>query len=1263
MDKLEQTLMELGINSKDIPKASNFKIEAGTLKDADTMQLDTGTTLRVPGINARESGKLKEDGFVPPQLGADTQTGLVRDIINQEGFTNPVLGTDKDVYNRNLGELTDANGRRLSNRLLESGYVDPSTSVTSDQLNSMYLGRLDRAKRQAEGTQTIADKLLTDLNVERNQGGVMAKRFTTTAKEFGAAVGEGTSSDYFAGPAIIRPGEDRYGKATSNWDTGLDIGMANTKQGFFGAIDMLGTKTGISYLEELGKRNIKQQESILRDLPYLKSPEAFDDKGNWKLDSFSKVIDYSVGTAAASAPQMVTSIVATMASPMTGGASMSVPVATYTGQVWNAQKEKNATAAIMSGVTQAALDKLGLSGIASGAALKITDKATQAMVVKELMGRGVTAEAAEKMIIRSTQEAIKDVSDAMRSVAMKQNLGPAAIAGAIAKGSASEGITEGLQEIAGYLGETVAIPESKEDWNKLQNRTMNAMAGGAILGGGLSGAGRTVATLANSSSPTREGTDLQFREQYKERFGTTNIPTVSEVIIKAEKNISSTSDTPSLEKLAELETSKRAIEGVVSKTGSFMKDKGLSSLFGKWSTVIMKGKDYSGEALAALSTLLGSTRAINGMSIDETQDILEANIFKNFGNKEEMQSAFGGMTTSKASTILAKPTVVSVIDRLVRQRRLTGSFDRLDIDADLGQDIVHKEGILLYAAKIDNLINDYNRATGSDLSVASFIANRPLDKTLVSKNFNQFTRDIQDAFGISQAEASMMAQSVLNNGDVNSVEDSIDEWLNPDANRIKGKAEVEKAINNPEIKAKFAQYMSQDLLDNAYTLAAKGSAVATNKQFIGKDGSKLATLLQDSLNKGEITEQEASFMAREIKDFLDMRAGKYNPITNEYARGALNLVNFLSTVTSLPLAAVSSTVEFAQVYRNLNSPQSIKATRILLNTFGKEFGSLFKELGESFGMKNSTASKHRRELSEAGFLREGGIGTRNDILSGYFQKWTEGFFKVTGLTSITAITRHAKLSIAADAINHWVDVAQGKGTFTPQQIQDAKEHLIRIGVDLDFMTSIDKDTPQNEQRVLANLQAGAYNFVNEAVVVPSQLNRPKFYSDPYLRLFTQFQGYTSTFTATTLPRLLGDLGKKGSDDQRNAAATIAMMFALSMLALYIKDMIKYNEHPPKWLKEDKEFQRLIGQVGLLGTGQRVWDSVSPMFGGDKKANSVLGQVYNQLSDQSPQLAFINKLNEVLSAPEEKRIEKGARLLPIVGTSPALAKYLQKELGE
>ena len=158
--------------------------------------------------------------------------------------------------------------------------------------------------------------------------------------------------------------------------------------------------------------------------------------------------------------------------------------------------------------------------------------------------------------------------------------------------------------------------------------------------------------------------------------------------------------------------------------------------------------------------------------------------------------------------------------------------------------------------------------------------------------------------------------------EINSVDDFVNELLNPDSNKFKSTAEITKILNQPENKAKFAAYTSNDILDNAYSLAARGSFISTNNQFIGKDGVKLATLIQNALNKGSIDQAEASFMAREIKDYLDMKQGKYNPITNEYARGALNLVNFLSTITSLPLAAISSTVEFAQIYRNLNRPQA-----------------------------------------------------------------------------------------------------------------------------------------------------------------------------------------------------------------------------------------------------------------------------------------------------------------------------------------------------
>jgi len=314
--------------------------------------------------------------------------------------------------------------------------------------------------------------------------------------------------------------------------------------------------------------------------------------------------------------------------------------------------------------------------------------------------------------------------------------------------------------------------------------------------------------------------------------------------------------------------------------------------------------------------------------------------------------------------------------------------------------------------------------------------------------------------------------------------------------------------------------------------------------------------------------------------------------------------------------------------------------------------------------KEPKANNYETSLFQAGLLHDGGIGRRNDVMVNYFSKWTEGFFKLTGLTSVTNVTRYAKLSIASDAMNNWLDVVRNSDRLNPdQKAIDAREHLMRIGVDVDFVVNVDGEmNPATQQKFSDEMTRGAHSFVAEAVIHPSKLNRPKFYSDPYLQLFTQFQGYTSAFTANVLPLLLKDLNKRGSSDQANAAAAIAMMFALAYMAAYLKDMIKYGESPPEWLKDDKKFQRYIGQVGILGTGQRIWDTFSPILQ-DNQRKSVAASGMAAITDQSPALSFLSKINDALSAPAGSQISKTARLLPVFGTSPAFAKELQKVLGE
>jgi hypothetical protein len=1266
MDRLKEILIGMGIDEKSIPEPSIM--DTGTdsvrLKDADTVTLPD-STLRLQGINTRETAKFLPNKIKGSQLGADTQSELVADTIRGGRFTTPEISGKKDVYGRDLGDLY-SDGRALTNELLYKGYTELYKENTPSQRVSEAYGKLDRRQRELEAKTTVGDELYYNLVGEMYPNEkVFSKLRTNTAKEFNQA-----DFDYFVGPSLVRPDEDERGVTKTNFKTGLAIGGTEIKKGLFGTLEMIGDRTGVDWLKDIGTANVRSLQDNLEKLPYLKQPEAFDDKGDWKLDTLSKVIDFSIGQAAVSAPQMLTTVVATLAAPLTYGASLSIPAGIYIGNTWNNQdaSNKNATAAIASGLTQTALDKLSV-GFMFKPGLDITKQATQQMVKKELMLKGIGDEAAEQLIKNSLKESTKEVGEALRVATIRAQLGPKAIGKSAFVGGVSESVTESLQELAGYLGEevTLSLPTSDVERNKLNNRLLNAAVGGGLLGGVMGGGSTAVATLTNRISPTEITSDTAFREKMsKERGG---IPSAAEIQLEA---FGKPENDKTIDDLASLETSKRQTEGVFAKTGSWWADKGIVSLFGKYSGTIMKGMQHADEYMGSLATLLGYGRPVNGRSIDEHQALLSAKIFSNFGTKEEMLSKFNGLNEYQINKLFNNKNVIDGLERISYNMNLykdqTSTQLANSLGIDFGANSQYKEALAEYAGKITKLIKDYNDATGADLTFKSFLEQSPIDKGTVAKKYKEFIKDLEIGLKVSSTQAAEIANSLMNNRDNSSIDDVFDDDINPFTEvtaNLKDKDMLKKALNEPENRARFAKYLSNDVLNNAYSLAGRAAAINVNKNLIGKDGSKLAALIQASVNKGTLDDQTASFIAKEIKDFLDMRAGNFHPITNPYIKGALGTINFLSTITSLPLAAVSSTVEFAQVFRNLNKPQSVKAMRILLTSAGKEMGAYMRDIGNA--MTDRVQIKevaHRTSLSRAGYLREGNTANRIDIMSNYYQRWTEGFFKLTGLTSVTTITRNARLGIAADAINNWLNVVQNNDLdYNQQQVNDARDHLVRLGIDVDFMTSLDKDNESNQIRFDNNMQLAVYNFVNEAVVMPSQLNRPKFYSDPYYSLFTQFQGYTSAFTANILPRLIGDLGKAGSEDQKNAAATIAMMFALSMLALYIKDMIKYGESPPEWLKDEKEFQRLISQTGVLGTGQRIWDTMDPLIPDNSKYKGVAAQVWQNVSEQSPQLSFINKIDSVLSAPEGKQIERGARLLPIVGTSPAFAKYLQKELGD
>lgn len=1240
-------------------------------KDGDTFGFPDGRTMRLQGVDTAETQKMGESAsdWTPAKIGADTQHAIVRKAIVDGGFTTPLWTGQKDAtQERDLGDLINPEtGARLSSYLLNNRLANPMMT-TQDQQTGMAVSAFQQVADKLKGKPpTPVDAIREALNTERTQFPMMAKPYANTAAQYGDTQDKNGNNPYYAGAGYIRPEEDYRGDARNNFTTGLKSGYKSAAQGAANILTMLGTTTGSEYLTKIGQDNAATYGNDMINLPRLKNGEALDEKGNWKLDSFSKVADYVVGTAASSTPQMALALVAAAAAPATFGASLSVPAMIYAGQTYENQKVKDVGWAVASGITQSVIETFGITGKFTS----IFKKDAQEAVIRKIMEGGVLRADAEKMLISKIQADIAAVSIASHAVSgglMKK------LAGSTVDGVLNEAPEEMAQELTQYFGEqrSFDLPTGQHEQISLKNRILAAGIGGAALGPVFGGARTILKHVAQPNPNAGIGSDAEFRNKFGgDPNNSQPIPTAKAILDDAVSKYKDEHEDTTLETMKAPESFKRSASGLAGGAMNWFRDKGISSLADKWSNTVMGAYKYAGDRTAALATLLGSNRAFNGGSIEEQQAHVTRDLQNAFGSQDEVTKDFG-MNIHRVNAVLSDPKVQQGILKLLDTKENNGdrsAMDALKFHEERGdlRDIfgIHTESapaIAKYADRIVGLLSAYNDRNQARLTPGEFINMKPVDKNAIQRNQGEFTALLMKHLGVSLPEAQQAVTRILGDPTQVFITDPFEDMMRLDTQALTIRDNLQELMNDPTRKHHFAKYLSHDVNENAYGLAAQGAARYVNANLIGHDGEHLAKLIRAAVDEGEVSSERGAFMAYELSDWLSMRRGTYHEVKNPYVLGALNVVNFLSTVSSLPLAAISSTVEFAQVYRHLTAGQAMSATRALLHGATAEISGAIHAIG---GAHSQMADKYHHKLFQAGFQSKGDIGKRNDVVTGYFQKWTEGFFKITGLTSVTNITRYAKLSIGADAIQSWVTTIKNADPNLPQSqaVKDAKEKLIHVGVSAEMLVDMDWADPNNKNRIDEELSKGTHNFIIEAVVHPTKMNRPKFYSDPYLQLFTQFQGYTSAYTANIIPRLIKDLRKTGSADQANAAASIAIAIALTYLALSIKDTIKYGESPPQWLKDDKRFQRYIGQMGILGSSQRIWDTVSPQIEHTKENDSILTKARKQITDQAPALAYIGKLDDAISADPGQKTKALTRVSPIFGTSPAFAAYIQKQLGD
>ena len=177
-----------------------------------------------------------------------------------------------------------------------------------------------------------------------------------------------------------------------------------------------------------------------------------------------------------------------------------------------------------------------------------------------------------------------------------------------------------------------------------------------------------------------------------------------------------------------------------------------------------------------------------------------------------------------------------------------------------------------------------------------------------------------------------------------------------------------------------------------------------------------------------------------------------------------------------------------------------------------------------------------------------------------------------------------------------------------------------------------------------------FNFVNIAIALPNTANRPLFYQNQHLALFTQFQGFISTFTANQIPKMWGEYVKRGNPSLKyNAFAVMTTMIFLGFMSQYLKDLLKYGE-PTPYLDPVEKIQRGIGASGLLGTGERVLNFVYPIY--EQSSDNPAEWFFNTLSGEAAALSNVSRVysgaGKIIQGQPDKGLYAFLKTAPLIG---------------
>ena len=354
-------------------------------------------------------------------------------------------------------------------------------------------------------------------------------------------------------------------------------------------------------------------------------------------------------------------------------------------------------------------------------------------------------------------------------------------------------------------------------------------------------------------------------------------------------------------------------------------------------------------------------------------------------------------------------------------------------------------------------------------------------------------------------------------------------------------------------------------------------------------------------------EQANPEFKQQAEEILDVYLGYQSAPLSPLLQKANSWLGFLQILTTLAFAAISSFSELAgPIIRSREfaalRPVALKAAIQTMNR--KESQELARQLGlvTSQSMAHAIIDPASQEY----------MGERQ-------RRWTDGWFKVTGLEWFTRFTREFGANMSREFILY----------HARKPSPDSVRYLKELGLTPEEVSSWDgKDFSSPVGR---KVKLAMQKFTESSVIRPNAAERPIWASDPRFMLIFQLKGFAYAYGKVIVGGLMAEIKKRKADprfttEQERFLAMTSMLaltgFAampFTMLGLELKEFTKFSlaailpgvEASDRYFRSDSMdwgsyMFEITDRAGLLGPWSLLLGAQTSAQYGGSAVGSILG---------------------------------------------------------